>query len=407
MNYNEFSNGTKIIDDKNAIAQLPTVLVGLGASRVLLLGNPHLNENGYIDKVKTSVEKNGKLTVSAVYLGDDFSDGESFLVDLYFVYMSNNCDSIVVCGEGRLIDYAKALKLLVATQVKDIKSFYNSKVDAREIIYIPLITIPSQFGSGTETNSCAVVYDSEKGVSRNIIGDILSPDYCIVDGALIAQMDKTETAYGIIEIFARALDGYTVTEMPPIAIDAFAKMYDDYIELQVAAISDEFCRVALTDLRSKGADILEDPSESKFKKMELRGAYLSKGTDSSGLGLINCIAQAIADVKGTQYSNALPKAIKLSFEYNKDVCKNKYSKCLLAFSGWQKYADAVPAKRHEIFIADSIEFLDGLSEKFFDGKDKLELNDEEKQKILNNMVYNVNVLNNPRKFNATVFKTLL
>lgn len=47
-----------------------------------------------------------------------------------------------------------------------------------------------------------------------------------------------------------------------------------------------------------------------------------------------------------------------------------------------------------------------MEEKYF-GEDKFELNDEDKQAVINAMAYNVNALNNPRKFNAALFKTLL
>ncbi|MDE7337616.1 MAG: hypothetical protein K2N32_05815, partial [Clostridia bacterium] len=75
MNYNEFSNGTKIIDSKNSIDELSTILVGLNASRILLIGNTRLNDLGYIDKIRKSIEKQNRLQVGAVYLGNDLTDG--------------------------------------------------------------------------------------------------------------------------------------------------------------------------------------------------------------------------------------------------------------------------------------------------------------------------------------------
>ena len=125
MNYNEFSNGTKIIDSQNSIDELSTILVGLNASRILLIGNTRLNYLGYIDKIRKSIEKQSRLKVGAVYLGNDLADGEDMLKDLYFVYMSNNCDCITVCGSGKLIDYAKALKIMIAAQIKDVKKFFT------------------------------------------------------------------------------------------------------------------------------------------------------------------------------------------------------------------------------------------------------------------------------------------
>ncbi|MDE5990512.1 MAG: iron-containing alcohol dehydrogenase [Clostridia bacterium] len=402
MNYNEFSNGTKIIDSKNSIDEISTILVGLNASRVLLVGNTRLEYHGYIEKIKKSIEKQPRLSIGAVYMGDDLTDGENILKDLYFVYMSNNCDSIVVCGSGKLIDYTKALKLMISTQVKDVRKFYNSSMTAREIIYIPFIALPSEFGSGNETNSTAVIFDNEKGLSRNLVDGLLSPDYCLIDGELISYMDTKMTAYGILEIFARAIDGFTVTYATPNTIDAFA----DYIELQTSSISDGFCQVALTGLKRRALSLLEEPTVDRYRRMEIKSAYLSKGTDSSGQGLIQCAAQAIADVKGIEYHMALPKAIKAVFAYNVDSCKTKYARCLLSFAGWQIYSECKQEERHTLFVKLALDFIDLLADRYF-AHDKVELNEEEKQAVLNAMAFNINVLNNPRKFNAVVFKTLL
>ena len=407
MNYNEFSNGTKIIDSKNSIEEISTILVGLNASRVLLIGNTQMSDyDGYIEKIKKAVEKQVRLSIGAVYLSNNLADGEDMLKDLYFVYMSNNCDAIVACGSGKLIDYAKALKLMISTQVKDIKKFYASSVNAREIIYVPFIAIPSEFGSGNETNSTLVIFDKEKGLSRNITDGMLSADYCLIDDEIISNTDARRTAYGVIEIFARAVDGFTVTDTSPNTTETFAKIYDDYIELQTSAISDGFCRVALTGLKRRAVSLLEEPSAEKFRKMEIKSAYLSKGTDSSGLGLIQCSAQAIADIKGIEYYMALPKAIKAVFDYNIDACKVKYSRCLLSFAGWQIFSECKSGDRHKEFVKLALDFINLLSDKYFP-QDKVELNEEEIQTVLNAMAYNVNVLNNPRKFNSAIFKTLL
>ena len=87
MKYSEFSNGTKVIDGKDVLAELPTILIGLNASRVLLVANTFLHSQGYVDKVKKSIERHGSLKVSAVYLENRVEDNMSALKDMYFVYM--------------------------------------------------------------------------------------------------------------------------------------------------------------------------------------------------------------------------------------------------------------------------------------------------------------------------------
>lgn len=409
MKYSEFANGTKIIDGKNIIAELPTILVGLNASRILLVANNFLLANGYIDKVKKSIERHGSLKVSAVYLEDRAEDNESILKDMYFVYMSNSCDAIVVCGSGKLIDYAKALKLLVSTQVENIEKFYNFDTSLRQALYVPMITIPSKFGVGNETSSSAVVFDEKKGISRNILNNILLPDYCLIDSENLMKMDKKLIAYSVLEVLARAIDGYTSKNSTNFAsTDLISRAMDEVMGKTPASISEGFCRVALTELKQNAFALLQKPSEDKFVKMQLASAYLSKGTDTSGLGLIHCIAQAISDVKKVPYYKALPKSIRVALKYNIDACRQKYSQGLLAFMGWEVYSKAAKEERHYEFARSILDFIENLEKKYLKGENtEFEFSEQEKQALINNMSYNVHILNNPKKFNVINFKMAL
>lgn len=408
MRYSEFSNGTKVIDGKDVLAELPTILVGLNASRVLLIANTFLHSSGYVDKVKQYIERHRSLKVSAVYLENRVEDNLSALKDMYFVYMSNSCDAIVVCGGGKLMDYAKALKLLVATQVNDISKFYVPNAGVRQAVRVPLVTIPSKFGIGSETNSSAVVFDEKLGISRDIVNPILLPDYCLVDSENFMHMDKKLIAFSVLEILARAIDGFTSKNSTNFAAtDIISRMVDEVTGKPPASISEGFCRMAFIELKSTALSMLESPDEKKAVKLEMASAYLSKGTDSSGLGLIHCTAQALSDVLKTEYYKVLPRAIRIAVKYNLDACKQKYAQCLLAFNGWEAYTSAPKDERHYEFARQVFEFVDKLEKKYIKpSKEKL-LDEEQKQAVLNDMAYNVHLLNNPQKFNAVNFKMAL
>lgn len=408
MKFGTFSNGTKIIHESNVINELPTILVGLNAKRIMLVGNAFLHDTGYIDKIKATIESHEGLCVSAMYLGNKQEDNVSGLNDMFFVYMSNSCDSIVVCGSGKLIDYAKTLRLLASTQISDIQKFFELDAPTRQSIYVPFVVLPTKFGIGNASNSTAIVYDSKRGISRNIVSNILLPDYCLIDEENLSRMDKKLTAYSILEVLARAIDGYTSKNSPSFdSTDILSKALDSLTGKAPASISDGFCRVALTDLKANALSLLEDPTPEKYVKMQLTSAYLSKGTDSSGLGLIHCLAQAISDVKKVEYRKALPKAIRVALRYNLDDCKQKYAQCLLAFMGWEVYSKAPRGERHYEFARYVLAFVDELSEKYLKGETLDYFNEQEKVDILNNIAYNVHILNNPRKINTIALKMAL
>lgn len=398
MRYAEFSNGTKIIEGAKGIADLRKLLCGLGASRIMVVGEGSLIGDG-LDKIKKAVTQGGDVSVGAVYLGDDSIGGKDALRDMYFVYMSNDCDGIVVCGGSKLIDCVKLLRLAIGTQVKDIKKFFNNSDIGRKVINVPLITIPIEFGMGSECNALALYYDEEKNLTRNIFHDLLSPDYCIIDGNMLSGMSGGDIAYGVLNMLGRAIDGFIGIRHARIGI--LIKRVDVY------DISEVFSRVALTNLKDRAFKLLESRGSDELVKMALDSAYLAKGLDTYGMGMIYSSALAISDVKGESFSQCLPISIKASLDYNLRVCGGKYSRALWTFAGWQTYSGHEEAKRAEGFVNCVKEFVDSLTEKYIDGYEPIKLNDDDRQSIVNVMAYNPHMLNNPRHFDPLAIKAVL
>lgn len=399
MRYAEFSNGTKIIDGESGIADLHILLCGLGASRVMIIGDKTLLSEGYLDKIKERVLEGGDVAVGAVYLGEDIQDSESALRDMYFVYMSNGCNGIVVCGSGKLIDYAKLLRLTLSTQVKDIQKFFNNSPICRKIIDVPLITIPGKLGMGNECNALAVYYDSKKKLSRNIFNELLSPDYCIIDGKLITSSSKSSMAYGALNILGKAIDGFIAVQ--------YARVGIAIKRVEGHAVGKIFSQVALTNLRAKALEVLASDEEDKAVSFAQEGAYLSKGLDSNGMGMIYSLALSISDVKGIDYLQCLPLAIKASLNYNLRVCREKYSKALWSFVGWREYSKYPQEERAKGFVSCVEEFVGEILDRYVKDRQPIVLTDDDRQDIVFNLSYNPHMLNNPRHFDPIAIKAVL
>ncbi|MDE6276022.1 MAG: iron-containing alcohol dehydrogenase [Clostridia bacterium] len=399
MRYAEFSNGTKIIDGERGIADLHILLGGLGASRVMIIGDRQLLSDGYLDKVKESVLAGSGIAVGAVYLGEDLQDSESALKDMYFVYMSNGCDGIVVCGSGKLVDYAKLLRLTVSAQVKDIKKFFNNSDIGRKVVDVPLITIPCRLGEGSECNAVAVFYDCQKKLSRNIINELLSPDYCIIDGQLLASASKSQLAYGVLNTLGKAIDGF-------IAIH-YARVGIAIKKVDTHPVGRIFSQVALTNLRAKALGMLAASQEDGLASFAQDGAYLAKGLDANGMGMIYSLALAISDVKASDYYRCLPLAIKAAVNYNLRVCGEKYSKALWSFVGWHEYSKYPQEERAKGFVKCVEDFVDEIVGEYIKDFEPIILTDDDRQDIVINMSYNPNMLNNPRYFDPIAIKAVL
>lgn len=90
-------------------------------------------------------------------------------------------DSIIAIGGGSTIDAAKALSVAFGnTCYKDV--FYGKSLIPTE--KIKLLAIPTTAGTGAELSFGAILYDKINGKKGGIRGEIVQPDYVLIDANL-------------------------------------------------------------------------------------------------------------------------------------------------------------------------------------------------------------------------------
>ena len=168
-------------------------------------------------------------------------------------------------------------------------------------------------------------------------------------------------------------------------------------EVDVYDIGEVFCRVVLTNFLDRAKSLLEIGDKDRILKMALDSAYLAKGLDVNGMGMIYSLALAISDVKGIGFARCLPTAIKASLDYNLRACPDKYAQALWAFL----------AKRAEGFVQAVKDFVDGVLQKYIPDHVAPQFTDDERQEIVTAMAYDPHMLNNPRHFDIFAIKAVL
>ena len=112
--------------------------------------------------------------------------------------------ALLAVGGGSVIDSAKAVAC----------GYYMDDVwqafEARETITkaLPLFTIPTLSGTGTETNPYAVVTNESQHKKWNISGPALYPKVSILDPAIQMSLPWNQTANGAIDAISHILEYY-------------------------------------------------------------------------------------------------------------------------------------------------------------------------------------------------------
>jgi alcohol dehydrogenase class IV len=176
----------------------------LAAKRALIVTDPGVYQAGLADSVKERLSK-AKLSV------DIFSEAEpepTFprLNAAAEQLRKEGYDLLVGTGGGSSMDTAKGLSILLAHGGKGQDYGGVDKVPGPGI---PIFTLPTTAGTGSEVTNIAIFGDPEKGRKLGIVSPYLFARLALVDPTLTYRCPPTVTAASGIDALIHAIECYT------------------------------------------------------------------------------------------------------------------------------------------------------------------------------------------------------
>lgn len=154
------------------------------------------SENGYLALTQEQLLKSGINwvlydNVTSPPLDIQVMEGVKFAKE-------NNCDFIIALGGGSVIDCAKVISFMYCNpgEVWDYVRGGTGKGMWGNDLSLPLISIPTTSGSGSEVNSWGVITNSETGEKISFGGyKSMTPQISIVDPNIIRTTPPEQTVY--------------------------------------------------------------------------------------------------------------------------------------------------------------------------------------------------------------------
>ena len=176
----------------------------LAAKHVLIVTDPGVYQAGLIDPVKEKLSK-AKLSV------DIFSEAEpepTFpkLNAAAAQLRKEGYDLLVGVGGGSSMDTAKGLSVLLAHGGKGQDYGGVDKVPGPGV---PIFTLPTTAGTGSEVTNIAIFGDPEKGRKLGIVSPYLFARLALVDPTLTYRCPPKVTAASGIDALIHAIECYT------------------------------------------------------------------------------------------------------------------------------------------------------------------------------------------------------
>ncbi|MFN4197129.1 MAG: iron-containing alcohol dehydrogenase [Caldimicrobium sp.] len=197
----EFYYPTRIVFGKNALKKFEEDLPSYGKKVLFVYGKNSLKKTGLYQKILSLLRKK---EIEVVEFGGIKPNPPLYQVEegieLALQYKPH---FILAIGGGSVIDAAKAIACGFYHK-ENLWDFYERKGAPEKAL--PLITIPTISGTGSDTNDASVIVNTNKGLKLSLRSPLLFPKSAYLDPTLTFTVPKNYTASGIMDAFCHLFE---------------------------------------------------------------------------------------------------------------------------------------------------------------------------------------------------------
>jgi alcohol dehydrogenase class IV len=218
---------------------LGEVTRGIGLTRVLLVTDPYMFDEGPVKRLVQRLEAAGVDT--AVYTGVQPDPTDKNVEEALSILREHSADGVVNVGGGSPIDAAKAVAAMATNEgaISDYAGY-----DRFERVGLPIVAVPTTAGSGSEVTRATVITDTKRNVKMAIYDDILMPQVALVDYRLTMTMPRDLTAHVGIDSLVHAVEAY---------VSRLANVFSDMYALEAAHLIGRYLRTAFHEPDNEAA----------------------------------------------------------------------------------------------------------------------------------------------------------
>ncbi|GHT11840.1 iron-containing alcohol dehydrogenase [Planctomycetales bacterium] len=153
-----------------------------------------------------------------------------------------DAEVVVAIGGGSSLDTAKASSCLAKTDEQSIRP-YHSEGKTFDGRHLPVITLPTTAGTGSEVTPIAVLDDEEKNFKSPMSSPLFYPATAVVDPKLTLSAPLFVTAATALDALSHAIEGYWSKNHQPIC-DTLAKEAARIIFANLGKVYDNLTDIA-------------------------------------------------------------------------------------------------------------------------------------------------------------------
>jgi alcohol dehydrogenase len=277
----DFQPRTRMVFGPDKIDDLGDLAGELGARRALVVTDPGIVAAGHVERAVAALSRAG--IESVVY--DEVAENpttthvEAGLV----IARRHNPEILVGLGGGSSMDCAKGINFLYSGGGR-MQDYWGIGKATRPML--PSIAVPTTAGTGSETQSFALISDAETHVKMACGDKKASFRVAILDPALTVSQPARVTALTGVDALAHALETYVTRARTPLSLS--------------------FSREAWLLLAENFGRVLDDPTDLEARSaMQLGASFAGLAIENSMLGATHALANPLTARYGIVHGQAI------------------------------------------------------------------------------------------------------
>jgi alcohol dehydrogenase len=315
MNPFDFQPRTRIVFGPDKIDALGELASELGARRALVVTDAGVIEAGHAERGLKALERAGIVThtFEGVHENPTTSDVKAGLK----VAQRHDPELIVGLGGGSSMDCAKGINFLYSNG-GEMQDYWGYGKALRAML--PMIGVPTTAGTGSETQSYALISDEETHVKMACGDKKASFRAAILDPRLTVTQPPRVTALTGIDAVAHALETFVSRRRNPASL--------------------AFSREAWHLLAGNFARVLEQPGDLDARAgMQLGACFAGMAIENSMLGAAHALANPLTTDYGVPHGQAVGMMLPHVIRFNAAQVGTWYRDLLEVTGGTNGFPD--------------------------------------------------------------------
>ncbi len=296
----DFQATTRLVHGAGRIVELGSLARSLGAARALLVSDAGVVRAGHAARGLASLEAAGLATAlfDAVHENPTTRDVEATLA----VARAFQPDLLVGLGGGSSMDCAKGANFLYCCGGA-MRDYWGQGKATGPLL--PMIAVPTTAGTGSETQSYALISDAETHVKMACGDKRAACRVALLDPELTATQPSRVTALTGVDALAHALETLVTRPRNPLSL--------------------AFSREALWLIAPHLGRVLANPQDIEARAaMQVGAAWAGLAIENSMLGAAHALANPLTARFGVPHGEAVGLMLAHVIRFNTPVCEAAY-----------------------------------------------------------------------------------